>query len=95
MIPKKENKHKKRIAKEIELLKKIDYVKIIEEKEESNFFIIHLSGPKDSKYKNKVYEMKIEFPEEFPFKSPIIYVNKTIDGKFPLGNEIQVFFFLI
>ena len=50
MISTKE-KMKKKDSQRNRIYKKIDNVNQIEEKKESNnFLIIHLSGPKDSKY---------------------------------------------
>lgn len=60
--------NKKRILKDLELLKTNNYEYDYDEKKSKLTFI--LNGPKDSLYENGKFKILITFPKEYPFKSP-------------------------
>lgn len=57
-----------RAKKDIEYLKSIAKNLNIR----NNIITLDLIGPKDSYYEGDVYSLRIEIPEEFPFKSPSV-----------------------
>lgn len=43
----------------------------------NNIFFVQINGPNDSLYKNGVWDIRIELPLEYPYKSPSIgFLNK-------------------
>ena len=61
---------KKRITKDLELLKTNNYTYDYDESKNKLTFI--LNGPKDSLYEKGKFKIIITFPKEYPFKSPSI-----------------------
>lgn len=61
---------KKRITKDLELLKTNNYTYDYDESKNKLTFI--LNGPKDSLYEKGKFKIIITFPKEYPFKSPSV-----------------------
>ena len=61
---------------DLQCLLKSDY-KINLDEDDNNIIYVQINGPIDSIYKNGVWDIRIELPKEYPYKSPSIgFVNK-------------------
>ena len=65
---------KRRVKKEIEILKNNPVCGATIDKEEENdkniLLIINLPGPKGTKYENNIYKISFELPKYYPFEPP-------------------------
>ncbi|CAL9077526.1 unnamed protein product [Musa acuminata var. zebrina] len=66
-----------RRQKDITKLMMKDY-KVEMETDDSKKFFVYLHGPKESLYEGGVWKLRVELPDEYPFKSPSIYFVNNI-----------------
>lgn len=87
---------KRRVKKEIEILKNNPVCGATIDKEEENdsniLLIINLPGPKGTKYENNIYKISFELPKYYPFEPPKMKFITPIElNLVSTSGEIEIY----
>lgn len=62
----------RRINKDIKILNTNGFNVDFEKENDARIIFVDITGPKDTVYENGKWKIRIEFPSEYPFKSPSV-----------------------